>query len=293
MTSARQQAQAAELRALHTDGVLVLPNAWDAGSAAVIAAAGAKVIATTSAGVSWALGRRDGQHISRDEAVEVIRAIVRSVDIPVTADVEGGYGPEPEAVAQTVRAVIAAGGVGINLEDSQPSGGQLFTPVEQAARIRAARDAAATAGLPDFFLNLRTDVYLFGIGEPDGRLDEVLARATVYVEAGADGLFVPGLLDLDTLATLTSRVSLPVNVMAGEGAPSVPELAAAGVRRVSLGMAITQAAYTVARKAAAELLTTGTYDAITGADGFGDINGVLPSEPTPAPRAPSTSGAAF
>jgi 2-methylisocitrate lyase-like PEP mutase family enzyme len=278
MTSTNQQAKAAQLRALHTRGVLVLPNAWDAGSAVVIAAAGAKVIATTSAGVSWALGRQDGQHLSRNEAVDAIRRIAQTVDIPVTADVEGGYGPEPEAVALTVRAVIAAGGVGINLEDSQPTGGQLFTPVDQAARIKAARAAAAAAGLPDFFLNLRSDVYLFGVGEPEGRLDDVLTRASVYAEAGADGLFVPGLLDLDTLATLTSRVSLPVNVMAGEGAPSVPELAAVGVRRVSLGMAIAQATYTLARKAAMELLSTGTYDAITGADGFGDINGIFPNQ---------------
>jgi 2-methylisocitrate lyase-like PEP mutase family enzyme len=120
-------------------------------------------------------------------------------------------------------------------------------------------------------------VFLFGIGEPAGRLDDVLARAAAYAEAGADSLFVPGLLDLGTLATLTGKVSLPVNVMAGPGAPDVATLRAAGVRRVSLGQAITQAAYTLARKAAAEVLTAGTYDSIAGADSFGDINRAFPA----------------
>lgn len=126
-------------------------------------------------------------------------------------------------------------------------------------------------------INARTDVFLFEIGEPGERLDDVLARAAAYAEAGADSLFVPGLLDLDVLATLTSKVSLPVNVMAGPGAPDVATLRAAGVRRVSLGQAITQAAYTLARKAAAEVLTAGTYDSITGADSFSDINGAFRS----------------
>lgn len=271
MYPTKSHQKAKTLRELH-DGMLVLPNAWDAGSAAIIAAAGAKAIATTSAGVSWALGRRDGQQLTRDEMAEAIRRIVAAVDVPVTADVEGGYGTDPDAVAETVRAVIATGAVGINLEDSQPTGGQLFTVEAQAERVAAAREAAAKGGLPQFFVNVRTDVYLFGIGAPEGRLVDVLARAAAYTQAGADGLFVPGLLDLDTLAAITSKVSLPVNVMAGAGAPDVASFAQAGVRRVSLGMAITQAAYTLARKAAAEMLDTGTYEAIAGADDFGAIN---------------------
>jgi len=278
MTSPEVHAKAARLRALHVDGVLVLPNAWDAGSASMIATAGASAIATTSAGVSWSLGRRDGQHLTRDEMAAAIARIAGAVDLPVTADVEGGYGPDPDAVAATVRAVIAAGAVGINLEDSQPVGGDLFTLQAQAERIAAARDAAAQAQLPEFFVNVRTDVYLFGIGVPEGRLDDVLKRAESYEAAGADGLFVPGLLDLDTLATLTAQVSLPVNVMAGPGAPSVAEFAKAGVRRVSLGMAITQAAYTLARTAAVEALTEGTYRSLAGADGFADINNALPAD---------------
>jgi 2-methylisocitrate lyase-like PEP mutase family enzyme len=277
MVSERQHAQAVTLRSLHEDGILVLPNAWDAGSAAMIAAAGAQVIATTSAGVSWSLGCPDGQNLSRPQAVEAVARIVNAVDLPVTADIEGGYGSDPGAVAATVAAMIGAGAVGINVEDSGAPGGALFDAAAQAARIRAARVAAADAGLPELVINARTDVFLFGIGAPEGRLDDVLARAAAYAEAGADSLFVPGLLDLGTLATLTGKVSLPVNVMAGPGAPDVAALRAAGVRRVSLGQAITQAAYTLARQAAAEVLDAGTYGSIAGADSFGDINQAFPS----------------
>lgn len=277
MVSESQHAKAAALRSLHEDGIFVLPNAWDAGSAAMIAAAGAQVIATTSAGVSWSLGRPDGQNLSRQEATEAVARIAAAVDLPVTADVEGGYGSDPGAVAATVAAVIGAGAVGINLEDSGAPDDSLFDAAAQAARIHAARAAAADAGLPELVINARTDVFLFEIGEPEGRLDDVLARAAAYAEAGADSLFVPGLLDLGTLATLTGKVSLPVNVMVGPGAPDVATLRVAGVRRVSLGQAISQAAYTLARRAAAEVLTAGTYDSIAGADSFGDINRAFPA----------------
>ena len=275
MVSESQHAKAAALRSLHEDGIFVLPNAWDAGSAAMIAAAGAPVIATTSAGVSWSLGRQDGQRLSRPEATDAVRRIADAVDVPVTADIEGGYGSDPGTVAATVAAMIGAGAVGINLEDSGAPGGGLFAVADQAGRLAAARAAAAGAGLPELVINARTDVFLFGIGEPAGRLDDVIARAAAYAEAGADSLFVPGLLDLDILAALTGKVSLPVNVMVGPGAPDVAALRAAGVRRVSLGQAIAQAAYTLARKAAAEALTAGTYDTVADADPFGDINGAF------------------
>jgi 2-methylisocitrate lyase-like PEP mutase family enzyme len=270
-----QAARAAAFRALHQEGTFVLPNAWDAGSAAMIEAAGAAAVATTSAGVSWAQGRSDGQHLSRDEMVAAVARIVDTVRLPVSADVEGGYGDEPAAVATTVRDVVGAGAVGINLEDSRAPGGPLFTPEAQAARLRAARQAAGDAGLPGLVINARTDVFLFGIGEPDGRLEDVLARAAAYADAGADGLFVPGLLDPDVLTTLTGKVSLPVNVMVGPGAPDVATLRASGVRRISLGQAVSQAAYSLARRAAVEALTSGTYDTLAGADDFGAINGAF------------------
>lgn len=277
MVTDTQHAKAATLRSLHAEGIFVLPNAWDAGSAAMIAAAGAQAIATTSAGVSWSLGRPDGQHLRREEMVDAVARIAATVALPVTADIEGGYGAEPEAVATTVRAVVEAGAVGINLEDSLAPGGPLHDAAAQADRIRAARVAATDAGLPELVINARTDVFLFGIDAPDGRLADVVARAAAYAEAGADGVFVPGLLDPAVLTTLTGTVALPVNVMVGPGAPDIATLRAAGVRRVSLGQAISQAAYSLARRAAVEAITSGTYDTIADADSFGDINSAFPT----------------
>lgn len=267
--------KAVALRELHASGILVLPNAWDAASAAIIARAGAKAVATTSGGVAWSVGKSDGGGITRDEMIEQVRRITAVVDVPVTADVEGGYGHEPEAVAKTVEAVIKAGAAGINLEDSKAPGGPLFSAAEQAERIRAGRAAAAEAGLAEFFINVRTDVFLFQIGEADGRLDDVQARAAAYAEAGADGLFVPGLIDLDLLAQLTKSTELPVGVMAWPGAPTVAEFERAGVRRVSVGTGISQAAYTLAQRVATELLTEGTYGELEGALDFGTMNGLF------------------
>lgn len=269
------QARVDALRSLHGDGVLVLPNAWDAASAAVIADAGAKAIATTSGGVAWSLGRTDGHGLAREEMVEQVRRIAEAVEVPVTADIEGGYGPAPEDVATTVAAVIGAGAVGVNIEDSRAPGGPLFTAPEQAERLRAARAAAERAGLPGLVINVRTDVFLFGIGAPEGRLDDVVARAAAYAGAGADCLFVPGLTDLDVLASLVKATPLPVNVMAGPGAPAVAELAAVGVRRVSLGTAVAQAAYAVAQRAATEALATGTYHELGAGLDFGTVNGMF------------------
>ena len=279
MAEKTQRATAEKLRALHATGLLILPNAWDAGSAAVIALAGAQAIATTSGGIAWSLGRRDGQRLTRAEMVERIREIVAAVTIPVTADIEGGYGPGPEDVALTLEAVIAAGAVGVNIEDSRAPGGPLFDTAEQAARIHAARAAAASAGLPGLFINARTDVFLYRIGVSEARLDDVLARSCAYAQAGADSLFAPGLTDLRVITELAGSSPLPVNVMAGPGAPLVAELAAAGVRRVSIGTAMAQAAYTLAKRAAAELFTTGSYAALEAALDFGTIDGLFAGIP--------------
>ena len=275
MVGETQKDTAENLRALHAAGMLVLPNAWDAGSAAVIALAGAQAIATTSGGIAWSLGRCDGQRLTRAEMIERVREIVAAVTIPVTADIEGGYGLRPEDVASTIEAVIAAGAVGVNIEDSRAPGGALFDPAEQAARIQAARAAAVSAGLPQLYINARTDVFLYGIGVPEARLDDVLARSFAYAKTGADSLFVPGLADVQVITELAEASPLPVNVMVGPGAPLVAELAAAGVRRVSIGTAIAQAAYTLAKRAATELLTTGGYTELEQALDFGTINSLF------------------
>jgi 2-methylisocitrate lyase-like PEP mutase family enzyme len=216
-----QKLKAQSLRALHDGGVLILPNAWDAGSAALIARAGAKAIATTSGGIAWSLGRPDGQRLTRAEMIEQVRRIVAAVDIPVTADVEGGYGPGPDAVEATIEAVVAAGAAGVNIEDSRAPGGPLFAATAQAERVRAARSAADRARLPDLLINVRTDVFLYRVGAPEGRLEDVLLRSSAYAEAGADSLFVPGLADLDIVTSLVQMSPLPINMMAGPGAPTI------------------------------------------------------------------------
>jgi 2-methylisocitrate lyase-like PEP mutase family enzyme len=268
------KAKADAFRALHDGPLLVLPNAWDAASAAVIAQAGAKAIATSSGGVSWSLGRRDGQQVSRAEMVEVVRRIAAAVDVPVTADVEGGYGPEPADVAATVAAVVSAGAVGVNIEDSRPDG-TLFDVAGQADRLRAARAAATRAGLPELWINARADVFLCQIGPAEGRLDDVLARASAYAQAGADSLFVIGLPGIDATRALVQASPLPINVMAGPGAPTATDFETVGVRRLSVGTRIAQAAYTLTQRAAAEMLAKGTYTQLEGALNYGEIDSLF------------------
>ncbi|MCR6482920.1 isocitrate lyase/phosphoenolpyruvate mutase family protein [Amycolatopsis sp. OK19-0408] len=272
MSEARQR-KADELQHLNQDGIYVLPNAWDTGSAVLSANAGAKVIATTSAGVSWAGGRPDGQHLTRERAVAVVRDIAAAVDVPVSADIEGGYGPDPADVAETVRAVVEVGAVGVNLEDSGAPAGGLFDDDAQAARIKAARDAATAAGLPNLAINARTDVYLAGIGAPEGRYAETLRRARAYAAAGADTIFVPGLTDLDVITKFVGESPVPVNIMAGPGAPSIAELAEAGVRRVSLGASVAFAAYSLVVRATREVLEKGTYTELGATEPWDVING--------------------
>jgi 2-methylisocitrate lyase-like PEP mutase family enzyme len=274
-TSTATAQQAVRLRALHHDReVLVLPNAWDAMSAALIAAGGARAIATTSGGVAWAHGYADGQHLSRDAATSAIAAIAAAVSVPVSADIEGGYGPSGEDVALTVDAVIAAGAAGINLEDSAGPASLLLDPATQARRITAARQAGQAAGV-EIVINARTDVYLIAESQFPDPLQEVVARAEQYAKAGADCLFVPGLAELSTIATLVGRSPLPLNIMAGPGAPTVAQLADVGVRRVSVGTALAQAAYSLIDRAARELLEHGTYSGLDAQLSYGDLNELI------------------
>jgi 2-methylisocitrate lyase-like PEP mutase family enzyme len=233
---AAQHERAVRFRNLHRgDEPLRLANAWDATSARVLAAAGAPAIGTTSFGVALSHAMPDGERLSFERVLDVARSIVSAVEVPVSIDLEAGRGATPGEVQRSVARVIACGAVGINIEDSIPGRrGALFDPPEQSARIAAARAAAEQSGVP-VFINARCDVY-FGARIPAGaRAGEVLARATCYQDAGADGLFLPGLLDPAAIQALTSQVALPVNIMTGRGAPSLAELADAGVRRLSQG----------------------------------------------------------
>lgn len=268
------QRKAVYFRELHQRRPLILPTAWDAASARAMELAGASAIATTSAGVSWALGRGDGQMLQRDEMIQVVRWIVEAVTIPVTADIEGGYGTgSVQDIAETIRAVIDAGVVGVNLEDSPGvDGALLLDPDIHAERIRTARATAASIGV-DLVINARTDVYLFAVGAPETRLGEAVRRANSYRDAGADCLFVPGVIDAETIGRLVDSINGPVNIMAMPGAPTVPQLGELGVARVSFGPALMQAALTMMQKMFSELLDRGTYKTLESSLPFATVNG--------------------
>ncbi|MEU3481143.1 isocitrate lyase/phosphoenolpyruvate mutase family protein [Streptomyces sp. NPDC033754] len=257
-------------RSLHSSArPLALANAWDVVSARLIEAAGAPAIATTSAGIAWSLGHPDGETLSPDRAVDHIARMVAAVDVPVTADIEGGYGQDAAGVAETIARLLEAGVVGVNIEDgTRPS-------AELGARLTAARAAAERSGVP-LFLNARTDTYLFGLGDPATRLEHTLERARRYVDAGADGIFVPGVTDPATIAELASGISVPLNIMAGPGAPHVAELGRLGVARVSLGSGVAQAAHAATRHAAQQLYDTGDYQPLADAIPFPELNGLFP-----------------
>jgi 2-methylisocitrate lyase-like PEP mutase family enzyme len=263
-------------RQLHSQRPLILPNAWDAVSARVIERAGAQAIATTSAGIAWAHGFGDGQQLERDQMMKAIREIVQAVSLPVTADIEGGYGTgSPEDVAQTVRTVLGAGAVGINLEDSPGwNGEKLLSAEAHVERILAARATATSLGM-DLVINARTDVFLAQVGEPESRLPEAIRRANLYFNAGGDCLFIPGVIDMPTITALVQNINGPINIMAGPGAPSIPELGRLGVARVSLGPNLALAALAVTHRAALELLGTGTYTELEHGFSFADANGMF------------------
>ncbi|MEU5850989.1 isocitrate lyase/PEP mutase family protein [Saccharopolyspora shandongensis] len=271
-----QQDKAELFHSLHTDrSPLVLANAWDVASARLVEEAGSAAVATTSAGVAWSLGAADGNALDRGLAVELIARIAAAVDLPVTADIEGGFAENPDGVGETIRLVLAAGAIGVNIEDSV---GPSLRPVEeQVARIAAARAAADEAQIP-LFINARTDPFLRPVhDDPAERLRDAIARAAAYAEAGASGIFVPGVTDLAVVAELAKNIERPLNVLAGPGAPAVAELAEAGAARISLGAAVAQAAYALARKGIREALEHGTYESIADAVDFGDFNALFRS----------------
>ncbi|MFJ3304215.1 isocitrate lyase/phosphoenolpyruvate mutase family protein [Streptomyces sp. NPDC086549] len=262
--------------ALHIPGrPLVLPNAWDAVSARLVEDAGAAAVATTSAGLAWALGAADGDRLGRDRALDAVARITAAVRVPVSADIESGYAEDPEGVADTVRAVLAAGAVGVNIEDAlyEEGSGPLRPVAEQAERIAAAREAADAEGVP-LFVNARIDTFLRGAGAVDATLE----RAAAFRAAGADGIFVPGVVDPETVRALVKGVDGPLNVLVGPGAPPVAELAALGVARVSAGSSLAEAVHAVARRAARELLDAGTYGALADGLAYGELNTLLAGE---------------
>jgi 2-methylisocitrate lyase-like PEP mutase family enzyme len=251
--------------ALHAGPGFVLPNAWDAGSARILEQVGFPAIATTSAGIAWACGVPDGGALDRDTMLDHVGRIVAAVDVPVSADLESGYGDTADDVAQTVSLAVEQGAVGGNLEDVGPDG--LFAIDEAADRIAAAR-AAAPRGT--FVLNARTDTYFAGVaGDAFG---ETVERAVRYLEAGADCVFVPGLVEDETIRRLAAVIPGPLNVVAGLASTTdAPTLFSLGVQRVSLGGSLARAALSMVERAGRELLESGTLGFLDGAIGYADL----------------------
>lgn len=271
-----QKEKAEAFRAMHHGPrILVLPNAWDAVSARIVEEAGFPTIATSSAGVAFSLGYPDGQKITRTEMLAQVARIVRAVGIPVTADVEAGYGNRPEDAALTAAGVIEAGAIGMNLEDADPEREHaLFDLSLQLEKIRAVRELGQKVGIP-LVLNARTDVYLAQVGAPETRYDEIVKRLTAFRDAGADSLFAPGIRDTGTIRRLVNDLQHPLNVLAVPGSPSVPELEQLGVRRVSLGSGPMRATLGTLQKLAEELKSSGTYREMEIAPSHAHINQLL------------------
>jgi 2-methylisocitrate lyase-like PEP mutase family enzyme len=263
MNQAEQASKAEAFRALHRGPrLLLMANAWDASTARLFEAEGFAAVATTSGGVSWALGYPDGEAAPWDEVVAQTARIARAVSVPVTADIEAGFGETPETIARSIADIIRAGVVGVNLEDGLRSGSPPIRSIEDAAaRIRAAREAARAAGVP-IVINARTDVYIKHIGDDASRFDEAVARARAYLAAGADCFYPITLRDRDTIGRLVQAVKAPININVRAGYPSVAELEALGVRRVTTATQLTLVALAAIRRVARDIKTTGRFDAI-------------------------------
>ena len=250
---------------MHHGPGFVIPNAWDAGSARILEQVGFPAIATTSAGIAWSCGVPDGGALGLDTMLEHVGRIVAAVGVPVSADLEAGYGDTPDDVGRTVARAVELGVVGCNLEDQ--IGGVLFGIDEAADRIGAAR-AAAPAGT--FVLNARTDTWFGGaVGDV---FEQTVERAVRYVEAGADCVFVPGVADEDDVRRLAEAIPAPLNIVAGlASVTDAPTLFSLGVKRVSLGGSLTRAAYSFLERAGRELLEPGTLGFLGGAISYADL----------------------
>jgi 2-methylisocitrate lyase-like PEP mutase family enzyme len=249
-----RQTKGETLRDLHAGEPFVIPNPWDAGSAKVLAAAGFKALATTSSGFAFTLGRADGG-ATLDEVCAYVGLVDGATPLPVSADLENGYGPRPDDAAEAIRRVAEAGAVGGSIEDFDPEDG-LYEAGFAAERIAAAAEAAASLGFP-FTLTGRAENFLHG--NPD--LDDTIARLRAYAEAGADVLFAPGLRAIDQIEAICSAISKPVNVLARAGGPSIAEIFAAGAQRISVGGSLAWVAYGAASEAA-KGLANGEIDAV-------------------------------
>jgi len=249
--------------------ILVLPNAWDAGSARLIESLGAKAIATTSAGLAWSRGYADGNTLPNDQLIAAARDIARMLRVPLSVDIEAGYSDDARAVARLTAGLLDVGAAGINIEDGADS------PDLLCRKIEAIRESAARSGV-DVFINTRTDVYLRGLASGEAAVEEVIGRAARYRTAGCDGLFVPGLSESKAIAALTAAIKpMPLNIMAVPGLPSIDVLQHMGVRRLSAGSAIAEAALACASRLTADFLSGAMNELFTASAGYSKMNALF------------------
>lgn len=262
-------ASAARFHQLHQSGLLILANAWDAGSARLIESLGAPAIATTSAAVAWSHGYPDGDALPVKVLAATVGEITRVIRVPLSVDFESGYSSDPATVGENVAHIIGAGAVGINLEDGNGR------PDLLCAKIECVKRTAARLGV-NLFVNARTDPYLRNLVPAERRLEESLQRAARYQQAGADGIFVPGVVDVPTITALVAGIKRPLNVLARAGLPAAAELGALGVRRLSAGSGIASAAYGRTAALTADFLKNGVSSALAqGAMPYAEINALL------------------
>ncbi len=260
----------ATFRQLHTNKgqPLLLPNAWDAGSARLFESLGAKAIATTSAGVAWALGYADGGKMPADVAIGLAANVARVLTVPLSVDIENGYSDDPAQVADTVLRLVDAGAVGINLEDGQKPA------VLLAGKIEKIKSECAKRGV-EIFINARTDVFLASLVEPPARVAETLSRAALYTAAGVDGLFVPALIEPEQIKAIVAGISVPLNVLAWAGLPNAAELGKLGVSRLSAGSGIPQALWAQAEQMAKGFLEGGRSEDLKGQMAYSQLQGLF------------------
>jgi 2-methylisocitrate lyase-like PEP mutase family enzyme len=278
-----QAAKVDEFRQLHNrKRVLVIPNAWDVPSARVFENEGFSAVATSSAGVLVSLGYPDGEDIPFKEFVSAVKRIARVLSVPLSADVVGGFGDSPEGVARSVRAVVDAGAVGINIEDFVPSAKKLLPVEKQIARLRALVRLRRSLGI-SFVINARTDALRYAAGDDDSKFEEAVRRAEAYRDLGVDCVYPMGLTDAASISRFVKELDFPVNVMVRKGLPPVPELQRLGVARVSFGPSASYATMGLLKRASKEVREKGTYGALLdGAITFDELNALaVPRKPSP------------
>jgi len=268
-----QREKAEEFReSHHRKRILVLPNAWDVPSARVFEDAGFQAVATSSAGLMVSLGHPDGQTIDRKEFVAAIGRIARVLSVPLSADIVAGFGETPGEVAATVKSVIRAGAVGINIEDFAHSTKELHPLEGQVAKLKAIKRAGESVGIP-LVINARTDALRYFPGDERAKFAEATRRAIAYRDVGADCVYPMGLTEAASIAAFVKAVNFPVNVMVRKGLPPVEELQRLGVKRVSFGPSASYAAMGLLKRAAREVLERGTYRSLLdGAISFDELN---------------------